>query len=384
MSRDILLCLIDPDPEQPRQHFAPDALDELAGSMAESGLAVPILVRPIGERFVIVHGERRWRAAQSLGWETIPAILRDLDPETARWLALVENVQRADLTPLEEAFAFKGFLDSGITQRELGRRIGKSQSYIAHKLRLLTLPSPLASYLVSGALSEGHIRALLRLRNLYGADDAGNEPHRALREYPDGLGLDFSERGNVVALMRDIRPEDNPPCWIGLSGDRPITPALTAGCEAFDGWIRGRAAGPSWAVAAFWWGSCAAYIGLSVADLTLALDRWRERIVGAMALHLLHDRPEPPADPLRAMEWWGCRSDLHHAGLSDALPAAFDVGAVTSLLSTGSTPLPSALQAWGFQNEAYRALADESEPIPDDLNDGPLAEQAPALMGGAG
>lgn len=139
---DIPLHLIDPDPEQPRKHFDPAALDELAQSMKADGLAVAILLRPIGDRFMIVHGERRWRAAQQLGWETIPADVRDLTDDQARWLAFAENMQRADLSPIEEAHFLHGRLTEGITQAELGKRIGKSQQYIAARLSLLNLAAP--------------------------------------------------------------------------------------------------------------------------------------------------------------------------------------------------------------------------------------------------
>jgi ParB family chromosome partitioning protein len=145
MSRDILLSLIDADPEQPRKNFDPAGIDELAQSMAASGLAVPICVRPAGERFVIVHGERRWRAACQLGWHTIQAEVWDVSAEDAHWLSLIENVQRQDLSPIEEAHAYRVRLADGITQEELGRRIGKSQSYVAQKVRLLKLPADVQS-----------------------------------------------------------------------------------------------------------------------------------------------------------------------------------------------------------------------------------------------
>ena len=140
MSRDIPISLIDADPEQPRKHFDQAAISELAQSMAANGLAVPILVRPVGDRFTIVHGERRWRAATSLDWETIPADVRTLAPEEARWISLVENIQRADLSPIEEARAYQERLATGLTQEQLGQRLGKTQSHVATKLRYLKLP----------------------------------------------------------------------------------------------------------------------------------------------------------------------------------------------------------------------------------------------------
>lgn len=164
MSQDILLTLIDADPGQPRRNFDPVALAELAQSIAANGQAVPVLLRPGADgRYIIVHGERRCRAVQSLGWFAIRAEVRDMTPEDARWLALAENIQRADLSPIEEADAYRAALADGITQTELGRRLGKSQSYIATKLRLLRLPGEVRQAVDSGAITEGHAKQLLRL-----------------------------------------------------------------------------------------------------------------------------------------------------------------------------------------------------------------------------
>jgi len=132
--------------------------------MATNGLIIPILVRPEGDRFIIVHGERRYQAALSLVWDAISAEVRDISPEEAQWLALVENVQRNDLSPLEEARAYRERLAGGITQKLLGERIGKSQSYIAQKLRLLKLPSD-AQEAIGNGITEGHARQLLRLHD---------------------------------------------------------------------------------------------------------------------------------------------------------------------------------------------------------------------------
>jgi ParB/RepB/Spo0J family partition protein len=163
MSRNISIELIDADPNQPRRHFDTSALQELADSLAADGQLVPITVRPVGNRFVIVQGERRWRAAQLAGLTTLRAEVSDVDEDTAYMLALIENVQRADLTPLEETTAYERLIANGYNQTELAKRIGKSQSYIAQKLRLLKLPPPVLDDLHSGGLMEGHARQLLRL-----------------------------------------------------------------------------------------------------------------------------------------------------------------------------------------------------------------------------
>jgi len=166
MSRDILLTEIDPDPAQPRQHIDPVKLAELAQSIHEKGLIVPLLVRPDGGRFIIVHGERRYKACQSLGLETIRAEVRAVSAEEAHWLALIENIQRDDLSPLEEARAYQQRLEEGITQTDLAQRIGKTQSYIAQKLRLLKLPEGIQRDLSRPGFSEGHARQLLRVNHL--------------------------------------------------------------------------------------------------------------------------------------------------------------------------------------------------------------------------
>ena len=164
MSRDINMSSIDRDPNQTRRHFNEDKIGELAQSMQELGLIVPVMIRPDGERFILVHGERRWRAAQALGWDTIPAEVREVTPEEAQWLSLIENIQRDDLSPIEEAWAYKKHL-SHTTQKELGKKIGKTQSYIAQKLRLLKLPEGVQMAIVSGKIAEGHARQLLRLKD---------------------------------------------------------------------------------------------------------------------------------------------------------------------------------------------------------------------------
>lgn len=163
MSRDILASLIDADPNQPRRHFDEASLQELADSLRAEGQIVPITVRPVGDRFVIVQGERRWRAAQLAGLPTLRAEVADIAPEASYLLALIENIQRADLTPLEEAAAYQRLLANGFNQTTLGKRIGKSQSSIAQKLRLLKLPAEVQTAIDDGTLSEGHARQLLRL-----------------------------------------------------------------------------------------------------------------------------------------------------------------------------------------------------------------------------
>jgi ParB family chromosome partitioning protein len=154
---------ISPNPHQPRVHFDEESLIELASSIAQIGVLQPILVRPVGEdRFELIAGERRWRAAGRAGLATIPAIVRTGDDLGSVEKALIENLHRQDLTPLEEAAAFQQLIeDFGLTHEQVADRIGKSRSAVSNTLRLLGLPPAVQHYLADGKLSAGHARALL-------------------------------------------------------------------------------------------------------------------------------------------------------------------------------------------------------------------------------
>ena len=160
-------ALIDPKSGQPRKNFDSDALSELADSISTHGVLQPILVRETGSgRFQIIAGERRWRAAKLAGLSEIPAVVLDRDDLAAAEIALVENVQREDLNPIEEAGAFRSLSEEfGLTQEDLSRRVGKSRSYIANATRLLELPDDVKDLVSAGRLSAGHARTLLGLRD---------------------------------------------------------------------------------------------------------------------------------------------------------------------------------------------------------------------------
>ncbi len=162
---------VSPNPKNPRRHFADAELTDLAQSIREHGIVQPVLVRRKGEtgRFEIIAGERRWRAAQRAGLTEIPVLVRDVDDRTSLELAIIENVQRADLNPVEEAQGYQQLIDEhNYTQADLGQVIGKSRSHVANTLRLLKLPDVIRDLLVDGALSAGHARTLVTA-----ADPAG-------------------------------------------------------------------------------------------------------------------------------------------------------------------------------------------------------------------
>lgn len=150
-------------PRNPRRHFDENELQDLAASIRQHGIVQPVVVRTVDQnRFEIIAGERRWRAAQLAGFTEVPVIVRDVDDRTALELAIVENVQRSDLNPLEEALGYEQLIaEHGYTQNDLGEIIGKSRSHVANSLRLLKLPDPVREMLSEGSLSAGHARALV-------------------------------------------------------------------------------------------------------------------------------------------------------------------------------------------------------------------------------
>lgn len=167
-SGDYYLCPIERiqhQPGQPRQYFDEARLEELAASIREQGVVQPLLVRPgRNGSFVLVAGERRWRAAQRAGLREVPVVIRSVSDRQAFEMALVENLQREDLNPIEEAEAYRRLLEEhGYTQEQLAERLGRDRSTLANSLRLLKAPEPLQQALISGALSPGHARALLGL-----------------------------------------------------------------------------------------------------------------------------------------------------------------------------------------------------------------------------
>jgi len=167
--RSIAVSDIRPNPDQPRQTFNTDALDELADSMRQRGVIQPIVVRPHGKNFQIVAGERRWRAAQRARLHQIPAVVRNLSDEETLEIAIVENVQRKDLNAIEEAEAYaKLSQDFGHSQSRLAEVVGKSRSHIANLMRLLELPDSVKTLVVDEKLTMGHARALINAPN---ADD---------------------------------------------------------------------------------------------------------------------------------------------------------------------------------------------------------------------
>jgi len=192
--RTVPIDLVQRNPQQPRRHFDESELNELAGSIKTHGVLQPILVRPIaGGKYEIVAGERRWRAAQRAGLHSIPAVVREFDEVEVLEIAIVENVQRTDLNPIEEAQGFQALIDRfGRTQQDIADAVGKSRPHIANMLRLLALPDDLQEMVRDGRLSSGHARAILT------APDPRGLAQRAIRE-----GLNVREIERLAQQAKD-------------------------------------------------------------------------------------------------------------------------------------------------------------------------------------
>lgn len=201
-----------PNPNQPRVHFDEETLEELAASIREIGVLQPVLARDMGNgAYQLVAGERRWRAARRAGLTTIPAVVRRTDDLSSVEHALVENLHRQDLTPLEEAAAYQQLIeDFGLTHEQVSGRVGKSRSAVTNTLRLMTLPPSIQHLLADGRLSAGHARALL------GSPDRAFQEHLAKRAVADGLSVRA-----VEDAIRDRQAGGADPRAQGVTGGTP-------------------------------------------------------------------------------------------------------------------------------------------------------------------
>lgn len=197
---------VERNPEQPRKRFDEARLEELAASIREHGVVEPILVRREGSKYRIVAGERRWRAAQRAGLRELPAILREASDREAFELALVENLQRADLNAIEEAEAFEVLAsDHGLTQEQIATRVGKDRSTVANALRLLKLPPEVRDAVRGGELDMGHARALLGVE---GSEQIRKLAQRAIREQLSVRALEALVRAHGRPAAKGKKPEE--------------------------------------------------------------------------------------------------------------------------------------------------------------------------------
>lgn len=219
--REIEIAKIRPNPNQPRVQFDEIALDELADSIRQRGVLQPILLKPEGDDYLIIAGERRWRAAQRARLHSIPALVREVDDSTTSELALIENIQRQDLNPLEEAEGYRQLIQRhGHTQDDVGRIVHKSRSHVANLLRLLELPEFVRLSLLQGDISMGHARAVA----------AAEDPEQLTREIiAKGLSVRQAEQR---ARREKTRP--GPGADIGRASARNAAKAFDADLDALE------------------------------------------------------------------------------------------------------------------------------------------------------
>lgn len=209
---EVAVSEITANPDQPRKHFDPEALAALADSIRTHGLLQPIVVRRAAEGYEVIAGERRLRAAQQAGIPHVPIVVRDAEPQERLELALIENIQREDLTPLEEAEAYRHLIDEyGLTQEDLARRVGKSRPAVANALRLLGLPDAVKAQLEAGALTAGHARAVLAV--------TGEAAQVTFAQEIVTLGIPKAEAERLVQARRGDAPK---------RGGRPRTAQVAA------------------------------------------------------------------------------------------------------------------------------------------------------------
>lgn len=222
--REVDIAAITPNPRQPRQVFDEEALAELEHSIGEFGLMQPIVVRDVGAgRYELIMGERRWRAAQRAGMEVLPAIVRQTQDEALLRDALLENIHRVQLTPLEEASAYQQLLDEfGVTHDELADRIGRSRPVITNTIRLLRLPLPVQRRVAAGVLSAGHARALLSM------EDPNGQEELASRVIAEGLSVRATEEAVTLWKGADqAKPKPTPRKRMEIPGSDRLAERLS-------------------------------------------------------------------------------------------------------------------------------------------------------------
>lgn len=193
--------LLEPNPLQPRGLITPESLAELAESIREHGVLEPLVVAKTPAGFQIIAGERRWRASKLVGLPKVPVVVKETSPQGMLEMAIVENVQRQDLNPLERAQAYRRLMDEfGLANSDIAQKVGKSPAYISNTIRLLTLPDALKDALMSGQTTEGHVRAMSALE----------DPHLIIEAYKEVLRKNLSVRG-TEDLVRKMKNKFNVP-----------------------------------------------------------------------------------------------------------------------------------------------------------------------------
>lgn len=301
------------NPKQPRKFFT--GIKELSESIKSKGLLEPIMVRPVEGKFEIIHGERRWRACKMAGLAEIESIIRDISEDEAYELSLIENIQRENLTPTEEARAFKQLQEKGYKQNAIAQMIGKGQSYVSQKIRLLGVPEHIMIFLDRGEMTENHVRQIMKLKGIYPPNLAIKMNDPDVTVVPDNMDAD-----NFSITIHQLKPEEDVP-FFKITDVSVFKESLTKFAEYV---LKHNNLIPQWTVAALWWASFSLALKLTVADLTLAIDRWKERYHSAVVWwswfgkegleSIKNKRLSSEGRRYHLERWWSYYADLKHSG----------------------------------------------------------------------
>lgn len=330
---------IRPDPDQPRKVFV--NIDELAASIQTKGLMEPIIVRPGPDGYIIVAGERRYRAARLVGMTEIDAIVRDITETESFQLSLVENIQRESLTPIEEAEAFARLQETGLSQKEIMDVTGKSQSYISQKLRLLKLPDFIQIFMDEGDLTENHCRQLLRLRKAYPPDLKIRGCNlEVLQSMLAGEVFNDLEKTSIYFYMQ--RPMEKAPfCKVGELSQKAL--------RMHGNYVlQHKNDVPQWLQSALYFAVFVTEFDLTVGVLTRFVDTYIDSYHGCLILKHLFTETEKQEPAL----FWAAWGDLKHAN------------SLSLSLEIDDSPVGS---WWGRLLE--KAFAEGSHGLPFDFED---------------
>lgn len=367
---------IEPNENQPRKMFT--GIESLAKSIEKEGLLEPILVRPVDDdKYEIIHGERRYRAVKSLDWAKIPANVKDIDEDKAYQLSVIENVQREDLSPIEEAKSFNKLQGDGLTQNDIADMIGKGQSYVSHKINLLKLPFPLQFFLQHDLLSENHIRQVKKLKNIYGEklnvknyDDPDDYPDEFMESIGENVlpvqemvkedWEELSEKEQLLfRILQKYQPEDSATWPMKDIPDEKNLNLLKA-IDKYQQYVSKHTPyNRQWVQAAFWWCSQSYLLNMSVKNLSTGIENWKERFYSAATFVATrkedipldgYGRYWPASEPEKCIYWkaWemyqAYAEDLFNSSAYEKARDYFLQAGHDDFFEKGKTYLPLALR----------------------------------------
>ena len=347
-----------PNSKQPRTKFI--GIDKLAESILKNGLLEPVMVRPVQNgMFELIHGERRWRACKQAGMNDIHAIVREVSDKEAFELAIIENVQRENLTPIEEAESYRRLNDDGYSHEEIAKLIGRGRSYVTQKLRLLAMPEHIQFFVQQGLLTENHVRQLAKLKGIYGESLMVPLDNRCDKEWFIKADKEFDGYWTAI-LLSFMRPEEHT-LMMDLKTHEPIFSA----CQVFlESVSKHNFIIPQWELASFWWACMAVHYEMPVSTLNMVIDNYKERYESGLLWQAgisEESRLKEPAkdDSLwKKSLWAGFYGDMSR---SNSLHIEPDIERLKRrIVSDVGFVFPTNFQPWAVGSEKLRADYDKS------------------------